>query len=137
MRTFTRRGFTLIEMAVVLVLLGILAALAVPTFATLITSSEQDGAEAAAQAVITEINGTALGEARLNTAAYINACTAADTPYAACSGTDEVTVDTYEGSATATYDPATGEVTVALPAGQPSVVVTFRGDGSADTFTAQ
>jgi prepilin-type N-terminal cleavage/methylation domain-containing protein len=48
------RAFTLIEMVIVLVLLGILAALAIPTFAALVESSRQESARLTAEAVVAQ-----------------------------------------------------------------------------------
>lgn len=123
MRKFIRKGFTLIEMAVVLVLLGILAALAIPTFSTLIAGTQDSTDEAAAEAIMSDIRGLAALENK--------------TPKAYIEAGSPVTVATGEGGASVTTGTAgaAGTATIALPNGQ-SVLVTFA-NGYPTTFAAQ
>lgn len=135
MRKFTRKGFTLIEMAVVLVLLGILAALAIPTFSSLITGTTQSAAEASAEAVLSDIRGLAALENR-TPLAFIDACTAAATPWSVCTATaDQVTIATGEGAVTVTKGVGS-TATVDLPGTAPNVTVTFAGTGYPTTFVS-
>ena len=128
MRKFARKGFTLIEMAVVLVLLGILAALAIPTFSSLIAGTRLSTNEASAEAVHSDIRGLAALENR-TPQAFIDACTAAATPWPVCSGADAVTIPTSEGNAVANL------TTVTLPNSAGSVAVTFT-SGYPSAFVA-
>ena len=136
MRKFIRKGFTLIEMAVVLVLLGILAALAVPTFSTLIAGTQDSTDEAAAEAIMNDIRG--LGALENKTPlAFLDACSGSNAPSAGCSAADTAVVATSEGSATVRgTTPAVGTAfTITLPNSQ-VVLVTYTG-GYPTAFAAQ
>lgn len=54
-----RRGFTLLELIVVLVVLGIIALIAIPTFTNIIRGSAQRTAETTAESIVRNANGIA------------------------------------------------------------------------------
>lgn len=64
-RLNSRRGFSLIELAVVLIIIAIIAAIAIPTFLAVINASEDNADEASATAI--GRNALALAAASGNT----------------------------------------------------------------------
>jgi type IV pilus assembly protein PilA len=91
MITRTKKAFTLLELIVVLLVLGILAAIAVPTFNTVKTNSVKRTALSNAQAIARNANAISASEA--------GGVTTSDH------------VDTAAGESTATYDDVTDTVT--------------------------
>jgi type IV pilus assembly protein PilA len=86
----TKKAFTLLELIVVLLVLGILAAIAVPTFNTVKTNSVKKTAETNAQAIARNANAISASEAG--------------------GVTDGDHVDTAAGESDATYDASTDTV---------------------------
>jgi type IV pilus assembly protein PilA len=90
MITRTKKAFTLLELIVVLLVLGILAAIAVPTFNRVKENSVKKTAETNAQAIARNANAISASEAGgVTTASH---------------------VDTAAGESDATYDTATNTV---------------------------
>ena len=79
-----RKGFTLLELIVVIVVLGILAAIAIPTFAGVISRSNKSSAKTTAQSFVAEARAVYAqdnaGSSGQNIAAFDAA--ALDTPLA-------------------------------------------------------
>lgn len=111
------RGFTLIEVAVVLVVLAILAAIAIPTFTAFMDGTAERSAAASASYVVSDARGLQalqgdalpLSDAVLTTAAGETDDADGQVTYAA--ETDRLTVDTSRGTFTYTVDLGTGALT--------------------------
>jgi len=118
----TRKGMTLLELIVVIVILGILAAIAIPTFASIIDKSHQQSASTTAAAIGDDATalaafdqvGWADGSGSYMTTAASEASDA---------GTPTVTVTPGVGSA-----PATAVATVTITTGGASYCATLSGD---------
>ena len=112
-----RKGFTLLELIVVIVVMGILAAIAIPTFAGVISRANTASANTTAQAFVSEAkaiysqdNAGAIG---VNTASLeaASADVAAAVPDAALGAETKFVVTV--GGKTASVDATTGAITLA------------------------
>lgn len=69
-----RRAFTLIEAALALLALGLLAAIAIPTYSTLMRSAQEDSAERLVQAYALDVRARVALERQVNPTASLDTC---------------------------------------------------------------
>lgn len=106
----TRRAFTLLELIVVIVILGILAGLAVPGFSSIKSKSNESVARHNAQVIVrTALHESSLESSALS-AAYINEAGQSVDGYSAA--THSVTMGSGSSAATASINTTTGVITM-------------------------
>lgn len=113
----SRKAFTLLELIVVIVILGLLAALAIPTFQTIINKSKNQTAETSAAS----IGRNAVAISAIDGGGFVDATDLTAAVAEAPSG--EVTFETADFVPGATEDKATATVTV----NETDVTLTFNG----------
>ena len=101
MLTRTRKAFTLLELIVVIVVLGILALIAVPTFRTVITNSAQAAAETTAGAVARNADAIAAFSAGNTTGADVELA-ATEAGLSPVSGSGQIEITVTQGGSTGT-----------------------------------
>lgn len=101
MKNLNKKGFTIVELVIVIAVIAILAAVMIPTFSGIITKAKQSAVQQKATAAFKEAYALDLSDGDLNDAE--NGTPIADTGYNV-SAEGKATYTYTEGSITATYD---------------------------------
>ena len=110
-----RKGFTLLELIVAIVVLGILSTLAVPAFASVKTKMAENVVTRNADGVIRDARALASFDSASLNNTYLDAAGAESTGYVAAA--NAVTVTSGSKTIVATINDTTGEITLSTTAG--------------------
>ena len=100
MKNLNKKGFTIVELVIVIAVIAILAAVMIPTFSGIITKAKQSAVQQKATAAFKEAYALDLSDGELNDSE--NGKDIADAGYGVSDG--KATYTYTEGTITATYD---------------------------------
>ena len=130
-----KKAFTLLELIVVIVILGILAALAIPSFSNVKNKAAEKTAISSAEGIVRDARALAAFDGAALADSYVDQAGAETAGYNAAA--NSLTVTSSGNTAVATIDPLTGAVSISgQPTGRPSFTVnaTSFGWGSSNYY---
>ena len=132
MKKMNKKGFTIVELVIVIAVIGILAAVLIPTFSSVIDKANANSALQELKSAYTLALAEAIEDGTINVTTAEGANPAGEIIYIMANGDVETTLEagetavwtfvfTNENTATVTRNPADAEYTYAITNGKPVV----------------